>query len=50
MARKLLILVSAESKQQTVETRPTGCGEERVGGVAPTYGESGDRDAKRGCL
>src|SRR5690606_20189902 len=35
-ARKLLILVSAE--RQADKTRPTGCGEERVGGVAPTYG------------
>src|SRR5690606_3752825 len=37
-ARKLLILIPA--KRQADKTRPTGRGEERVGGVAPTCGGS----------
>src|SRR5690606_35726544 len=45
-ARKLLILVSA--KRQADKTRPTGCGEERVGGVAPTYGDRAAR-GRRAC-
>src|SRR5690606_5786775 len=43
-ARKLLILISAKPKQKAGQDAPTGCGEEQVGGVAPTYG---DRAARR---
>src|SRR5690606_5138547 len=49
-ARRLLILISAKPNSRRAKTRPTGCGEERVGDVAPTYGAScgAARRARRG--